>query len=147
MMSRFPPRPAHNAVIRKRVQIALAFVAAAIVAVLGWEILRSHETNPIIDGKPLTSWLDYYLAGSSEAQREIADQALDKAGTNAIPTLLWMLRQRDSSFKHKVMELVQKQHFIKVHYTPAERRNQAAYFAFLKLSARAEAAVPALIEI
>ncbi len=72
---------------------------------------------------------------------------MEKAGTNAIPTLLRMLRQRDPAFKHKVMELVQKQHFIKVHYVPAERRNQAAYFAFLTLGARAEAAVPALVQI
>jgi HEAT repeat protein len=139
--------PAHNAVMRKRVQLALASLFLAVLAVAGWEILRPRELNPIVDGKPLASWLDYYVSRQSEVQREMADQALDKAGTNAIPTLLWMLRQRDSSFKHKVMELVQRQHFIKVHYIPAERRNQAAYFAFLKLGARAEAAVPALIEI
>ena len=131
----------------KRVQIALAGLFLAVLAVVGWEILRPRELNPIVDGKPLASWLDYYVSGKSEVQREMANQALDKVGTNAIPTLLWMLRQRDSSFKHKVMELVQKQHFIKVHYIPAERRNQAAYFAFLKLGASAEAAVPALIEI
>ena len=133
--------------MRKRVQLTLAGLFLAVLAVLGWEILRPHEANPIIDGKPLTSWLDYYLPGSSEAQREMADRALDKAGTNAIPTLLRMLRQRDSSFKQKVMELARKQHFIKVHYIPAEWRNAAASLAFLELGARAEAAVPALIEI
>ena len=144
----------------KRVHIALAVLLVAVLAVLAWEILRPRELNPIVDGKPLTSWLDYYVDGKlltgwldyyvrrqSEVRREMANQALDKMGTNAIPTLLWMLRQRDSSFKHKVMELVQEQHFIKVDYIPAERRNQAAYFAFQKLGARAEAAVPALIEI
>ena len=133
--------------MRRRVQVALLALAATAMAVLGWETLRPRELNPIVDRKPLASWLDYYVSGPSEAQREMANQALDKAGTNALPTLLWMLRQRDSSFKHKVMELVQRQHFIKVHYIPAERRNQAAYFAFLKLGARAEVAVPALIGI
>jgi HEAT repeat protein len=147
MLSRFSPHPAHTAAMRKRVQIMVALLLVAAVAVLGWEILRTREANPIIDGKPLTSWLDYYLPGSSETQREMADRALDKAGTDAIPTLLRMLRQRDSSFKQKVMDLVQKQHFVKVHYIPAEWRNAAASLAFLELGARAEAAVPALIEI
>jgi HEAT repeat protein len=72
---------------------------------------------------------------------------LDKVGTNAIPTLLWMLRQRDSEIKRKVMELLQRQRFIKFNHISAEQQNGAAYPAFLRLNARAEAAVPSLIEI
>jgi len=133
--------------MRKRLHVALVVVVVAVLAVLGWEILLSREPEPVVDGKPLASWLDYYVSAQSEVQRKMADQALDKVGTNAIPTLLRMLRQRDSTFKRDVMGLLQKQHIIKAHYIPAERRNQAAYFAFLKLGARAEVAVPALIEI
>jgi hypothetical protein len=139
--------PAHTAAMRKRVQIALAVVIVAVLAVLGWEILLSREPEPVVDGKPLASWLDYYVGTRSEVQREMADQALDKVGTNAIPVMLLMLRQKDSPFKRKLMEVIQKQGFIKLPYIPAERRNQAAYFAFLKLGARAESAVPALIQI
>jgi hypothetical protein len=131
--------------MRKRVRVALAVLLVILASVIAWQVFSVRE--PVYQGKPLSVWLDYYVSRQSEAQREMADRALDKVGTNAIPTLLWMLRQRDTSLKRRVMGLVQKQPFIKVHYIPAERRNQAAYFAFLKLGARAEVAVPALIEI
>ena len=129
--------------MKKRLRIALATLLVAILGGLAWAGLRPRESDPIVDGKPLTTWLDNYVGG----QPELADRALAKVGTNALPALLWMLRQRDSTAKRKVMELVQKQQLIKIHYIPAQRRNQAAYFAFLKLGARAEAAVPALMEI
>jgi HEAT repeat protein len=58
-----------------------------------------------------------------------------------------MLRQKDSDTKCRIMELLQRQNLVKFHYISAHRRNQAAYFAFLKLGARAESAVPALMDI
>jgi HEAT repeat protein len=83
-------------------------------------------------------------------QSEEAERVLEKAGTNAIPTLLRMLRQKDSPLKRKVMELLQKQHVVKIHYTPDKWRNQTAAFAFKRLGelgTGAELAVPKLIEI
>jgi HEAT repeat protein len=86
---------------------------------------------------------------SPESTKE-ADKALSKAGTNAIPVLLRMLREKESPVKRQIMRLLQRQRVVKIHYTPAERRNQAAYFAFLRLGKSgtgAELAVPQLIEI
>ena len=51
---------------------------------------------------------------------------LQQIGTNAIPTLLRMLRARDSSFKLKLISLAQKQHFIKFDFVPAGQRNRLA---------------------
>ena len=97
-----------------------------------------------MDGKPLTSWLDN--AGSPAAELR-ASQAVKKAGTNAVPTLLRMLRQRDSSFKCRLMDLVQRQTFVKVHCIPSDERNREAFLGFSALGAGAKAAVPALVEI
>ena len=85
-------------------------------------VVASETNTPkelVIDGTPLTGWLTNYLVGKPE----LADRALAKVGTNAIPTLLWMLQQTNQT------------------------QNQAAYFAFLKLGASAQDAVPALIQI
>jgi HEAT repeat protein len=131
----------------KRRRLIFAALFVAVLAGLMWSLLHPRETEPIVDGRPLSSLLDYYVSCQSDAQRKQADQALDTVGTNALPTLLRMLRRADSPFKRKAMELVQKQHVIPVHYTPAERQNQAAYFAFLRLGGRASAAVPALMAI
>jgi HEAT repeat protein len=73
----------------------------------------------IVDGTPLTSWLTNYY----NRKPELFDEALAKVGTNAVPTLLWMLQQTNRA------------------------QNQAAYFAFNKLGARAQGAVPSLIQI
>lgn len=131
--------------MQKRLIVSLAILAVVVLGVLIWQVLYPRQPDPVIDGKPLTQWMEGYVGGPSVTAA--ANQVLEKVGTNAIPTLLRMLQKRDSNFKRKVMELVQKQHFIKIHYLPAERCNQAAYFAFLKLGARAEAAVPELIQI
>jgi HEAT repeat protein len=129
----------------KRLRIAALLVP--VLAALTWLLLPLKESEPIVDGKPLSNWVNYYTTARSEAQSKMADQALDKVGTNAIPTLLRMLRRTDSPFKRKVMDLLGKQHFIRVSYIPAERQNQAAYFAFLRLGTNADVAVPALMEI
>jgi HEAT repeat protein len=96
----------------------------AILLLLGFALMAdagvtNAPTELIVDGTPLTSWLTNYLC----MKPELADRALAKVGTNAVPTLLWMLQQKNG------------------------RQNQAAYFAFLKLGARAQGAVPALIQI
>jgi HEAT repeat protein len=90
--------------------------------------------EPIYLGKPLSDWLKAYpgystAGGGSEAATRAAyeagnqaKRAVNQSGTNAIPTLLRMLRaQRDS--------------------------NQAAFWGFRMLGTNAQSAVPALVEI
>ena len=131
--------------MRKRVPIVLAVLLAAIGGLAVWAGLHARQKEPVVDGRPLMCWLDQN-DGSLEAERK-ARRAVEKAGTNAVPALLGMLRQRDSLLKRRVMELAQSQRFIKVHYIPAESRNCEAWVAFTTLGARAEGAVPALMEI
>lgn len=131
----------------KRLRLLFALLFVGLLVGVGGRILQSGQSEPIVDGRPLSSWLDYYVHRQTEAECQMADQALNKLGTNAIPTLLRMLRRTDSPLKRKVMVLLGKQHFIRVSYVPAERQNQAAYFAFRRLGTNAEAAVPALMQI
>src|SRR3989442_192066 len=109
-----------NSVMPTCVRIALAAVLVAFLA-LGWNLTRPRE--PIVDGRPLTSWLDNIGQDAGEQQ---AARAVRTTGTNVIPTLLRMLRQRDPPFKRKLMELAQRQPFIKIKYVPAEMRNEQA---------------------
>jgi hypothetical protein len=135
----------------KRVRIALAVLAVALVSVTVWQVAQPSE--PIYQGKPLSSWMKGYMMPDPptfellEPQRQAADKALRHLGTNAIPTLLRMLRVRDSALKVKLMNLAQRQHIIKIGYTPAKDWNLAAQTGFFVLGAEAQSAVPALIEI
>ena len=126
----------------KRTKIALAVVILSLSGVLAWQVLRQRDPNPIIQGKSLKFWLENYSLMSSEY-----DRAIKEAGTNAIPILLRMLRQRDSALKVELMALAQKQDWFEIHYVPALERNTKAYHAFRTLGESAKAAVPKLIEI
>jgi hypothetical protein len=151
--TRFPPHPAHTAAMRKRVYIALAVLLVILAGVSAWQGLSLRE--PLYQGKPLSSWLQAYrlhgLAGVEtwqvRTEQQMADEAVRKAGTNALPTLLRMLRANDSALKVKLMRLAQRQHFVRVKYTPAEELNYQASCAFGVLRGKGQSAVPALMEI
>ncbi len=137
----------------KWVHIALAVWLATLAGLITWEVLRLRE--PVYHGKRLSVWLNAYrmhgLAGVEtwqvRVEQQEADEAVRHAGTNALPTLLRMLRAKDSALKVKFMELAERQHVIKIRHTPAEELNYRACWAFKVLRAKAQSAVPSLIEI
>ena len=146
----FPEPPWHIAAMRKRAEIALAVLLLGVIGVIGWQALRVQDIEPVVAGRPLTQWVENYVNGAPGKSTEEADRALREAGTNAIPVLLRMLREKESPFRRQMMGLLRMQKVVQVHYTPVERRNQAAYFAFLRLGGSgtgAELAVPQLMEI
>lgn len=125
----------------KRVQIALGVLFITVFGLVAWQVLVARE-EPVINGQPLRFWLENYTFVSAEF-----DRAVQKAGTNAIPTLLRMLRQRDSSLKVRAMALAQQQDLVKIPFFPDKEQNAQACQAFIKLGVAAKAAVPRLIEI
>ena len=126
----------------KRVKIVLAVLAAALVGVTTWHLPRTRE--PIYQGKPLSSWLLAYREDSTGKEEE---EAVLEAGTNAIPTLLRMLRAKDSPLKIRLMSLLQKQKVFKIEYTPAAKWKTGALRGFEILRGKAQSAVPTLVEI
>ncbi len=136
--------------MRKRVQVALAMLVVALVGVIVWQVLRERE--PVYQGKRLSVWLERYDEGSYIAVtqhlwKKEADEAVCQMGTNAIPVLLRRLRAKDSPFRIWVVSVAQKQHVIKIKYTPARIRHREALDGMTALGADARrAAVPALLE-
>jgi HEAT repeat protein len=139
--------------MRKRVHIALVVLLLILAGVSVWQGLRRRE--PVYQGKRLSSWLEAYrlhgVAGVEtwqvRAEQQKADEAVRQVGTNALPTLLRMLRAKDSALKVKLIGLAQRQHFVRIKYTPAEELNYRACWSFGVLRAKARSALPALIEI
>jgi HEAT repeat protein len=129
----------------KRVKTALASVSIALVGVIVWKVAQPRE--PIYKGRTLTSWLEVYNRTGDRQQRDAADRAVQQIGTNAIPTLLRLLRVKDSASKTKVIFLARSQHAIKIQYPYAGEWNQMAARAFSCLGTNAQTAVPALIQI
>jgi hypothetical protein len=119
-------------------KITLFALLALIVVGMGFYIFYPRE--PIYKGRPLSAWLE---RGDSAEARE----AMESAGTNAIPILLHMLRAGDFPVKLKLIALVHRLPFVKSVYITAPERNQRAASAFGMLGANAGDAVPPLIRI
>ena len=114
------------------------FFARVLLGCLGLVLLRftAHSSEPVISGKPISSWLQQYdstaiSSGKPEdiERNEQAANAVRSLGTNAIPTLLKMIRTRSSS-KTGLSEI-----------------NNEGIDGFFILGAAASNAVPSLVEI
>jgi HEAT repeat protein len=121
---------------RKWVVVAsLTFLSAIVITGVVLFFLRPTR-EPVYQGKPLSVWLKGYdLVKSNNATivdvavwRE-TDKIVQQAGTNAIPTLLRLLREEDS-----------KKHNIDVN-------GQEASMGFVALRATAKPAIPSLMGI
>jgi HEAT repeat protein len=150
--------PPHNAAMTKQARIALAVLLLVIAGLIAWQVLRPHEREPVYQGKSLSVWLREYrgrgdVDGATHAVRQI--------GTNAIPTLLKMLRRKDSELVAGLVSFW-NQHFWQMRYLPRwARRPYMAYYqqdrapfinheaagGFEILAANSQQAVPALIKI
>ncbi len=119
-----------------------------VAGVSTWRLLRQQE--PVYGGKTLTAWLRTYDPSSSSQlhskEWNDADDAVRHMGTNCLPTLLRMIRAKDSPAKLWLVALVKKQGLgKKIHFVPATMRNIEASRAFIALGAVGKDAVPALM--
>ena len=152
-----PTRSLQNtAPVRKGVQIAFLITLVGLAGVTEWQVLQaSRAREPVYQGKRLSAWLEAYrmhgMAGVETWQvrqeQQEADEAVRHAGTNALPTLLRMLRAHDSALKAGVIRLAERKHLASIKLIPAEELNYRACWAFGVLRAKAQSAVPALLEI
>jgi len=127
------------------------FIIVVVVGVTLWLTLHG-PADPIYQEKRLTLWLQQYDYPSQDADTlqldwQKTDEAVRHIGTNAIPMLLYMLRFRDSSLTHNLIQFAQRQQMIKINYVTAERRNFEAAKAFQTLGVTASNAIPQLIRI
>ncbi len=106
---------------------------------------------PSYRGKSFRHWLDqYYSAYGSRAQPSRAaeaEEAIRQMGTNALPSLIEMIRARDSFLKQTVMNLASKQTLIKLNFTAASNLRYQAQAGYQALGPTAKAQDPQLIVI
>lgn len=98
----------------------------------------------------MSFWLKGFDIGYNDPSKPSYNESVEavrQAGTNALPTLLRMLRTRDSDLKHWLTRLAQKQRLIKIDYVTADRQRWAAREGFDSLGLYAKYAIPQLVEI
>jgi hypothetical protein len=84
---------------------------------------------------------------SATPESVAADEALEHFGTNAIPTIAWMLRKHDPAWRVKLLLLLEKQHSVPIYHNNPFLWNFAGLKAMEKLGKSGEAAVPVMAEI
>ena len=138
--------------MNKRLAIVIAFLLVTVLGLLIWGPSRPRE--PVFEGRALTSWLDHHVASSAASPPynspgwKKADDALRSIGTNAIPTLLEMIRAKDPpTVVVKFLEFAGRYRWTRIHYRYAVPRHEEAEYAFQVLSTNALSSVPELIKI
>ena len=132
----------------------LLILAVALGAVIGVAAVMIYcvtdPAEPIYEGRPLSYWLIKGFIpgeGNYDTDHQKAQAAMAHYGTNAVPTLLRMLRANDSAFKLKVIDVAGKLRLIRQRPMPAATRNLAAGEAFRELRSSGKYFVPELARI
>ena len=126
--------------------VGLALLVLSVAALI--TIARWRSTQPRYGGRPLSVWLQqYHSASANLSPSPEAEDAIRRIGTNALPTLLRMIRARDSVLKQMALKWGAKQHLIKLNLIPASKLRYQAQAGYEILGPAAKAQVRELIEI
>jgi hypothetical protein len=135
---------------RTKIIAATLFGCVAAVAAV---VYSTKPDEPTVEGKKLTAWLRLIDSGpisaqddSAYAEQHHAFEVVKTVGTNAVPTLLRLLRARDSKAKVFIASLVNRQSWLPLSITPARVSHQCAYRGFQILGTNGSGAIPSLLE-
>jgi len=120
-------------------------IGVAVAALGVWIVgVRGGRKEPVYEGKALSFWLKEYVRTADPK----TEDAVRKIGTNAIPTLLRMIRAKDPApAVQKLLNLASKQKLIQIDPQAAYKSRYGAVFAFQVLGPDAASAVPELMKI
>src|SRR6266487_3186241 len=133
--------------MKKTIRLTLFSLAGITLAGAFLLMLRTRE--PIYRGKRVSDWvedLDYGLSSFKGSAVGEAEAAVRHMGSNAVPSLIRMMRCRDSALRKKLVPLLSKQSLVKLNFRPAAEHIQwrGARGAWL-VGPSAKEAIPDLI--
>ena len=140
--------------MQKRLIVAVVLLLVIVAGLIAYQSLRERE--PVYAGKSLRAWLREY--DGSWPRSTAAEAAIRQIGTNAIPTLLKILCEKNSISTSKLGDFWGR-HISRHRSLPTwvrypgwylaltGNRNSLATVGFKVLGADAQQAVPALIQI
>ncbi len=126
---------------KKRI-IVIAAMSAAVLGLLVWLVSPMPPREPVYNGRTLTQ-----LAAKGGIDQQGFREAVREIGTNAIPTLLRLLRANDSPLKVRLLGIMRRQHWFKMQHANPSDLNCAGYYGFAELRGLAAPAVPELVRI
>lgn len=137
----------HSKIVTKRRRHVLAVLLAAGLGLIAWLLCRTPE--PVYQGKNLRHWLwEMEIApdSASLAWKE-SIEAVRAMGTNALPTLLAMLRTPESAWKRKFVDWTQDALGLDLEDHLPEVRRRRALAGLRVLGTVAEPAIPQITKL
>jgi hypothetical protein len=136
--------------------LRVSFAIVLVVTVGGFAWFALHSSEPVYQGRTLTSWLNQYATNSPDIPIDpvpaevMAFQngsiiAIQQIGTNAVPILIRMAAVHDSELKSNVMVLAKRLLPIRPH--SAEEYHKMSVMGFYILGPIGKSAVPSLIKL
>jgi hypothetical protein len=143
-------RPQQRRTRTRRTRFLLSMLLIIVSSILAYQLFRSQTSGH--QGKSLDDWLNQYANNismdpqSDEAKSATyeARNAIREIGTNALPYLITLVKAHDSSFKVKVIMLLQKQSFMPWHPRTAADYHRMAGAGFEALGSSAAPTVDML---
>jgi len=132
-------------------------IVVVILMAGGLVIYLATPKEPSYGGRTVTAWLADYEASfvtnalkgqprSPSPAMQASGRAVKEIGTNAIPTLLHLLKAKDSPIKIKLNSSLDGQHYIRFRFQTARQMQELAAHGFFLLGNDAKSAVPALVQ-
>ena len=121
-------------------------IVVVVLALLAGILLSQRNREPVYEGRQLSYWLAQLYKTNNNASSQAAS-AVSQMGTNAIPSLLRMLRTHVRHSKPKCSHGLSRHGSGKFHYTDPSDIQERAQLGFELLGSKAAMAVPELIEI
>ena len=127
--------------MKRRTRILFVSLLVATLGAFAWFVLRNSE--PVYQGKSLTFWLRQEVDNRGDDPE--AGTAIRAMGADAIPTLLQMLRTKDTGVRGGLMNLSEKFDWFPIRLSKAEDLQDMAAFGFMALGPSARPAVKDLL--
>jgi HEAT repeat protein len=128
---------------RMRWRYLLPFLLLLVAGLVSYVLILTGE--PGFEGKRLSDWLRD-LRNPSFLIQSKAQLALRHIGSNVVPILRERLHAEDSPLKTNVINLLQRQKFVKIPFAPARERRIRAALACAVLGPAARPALPDIVE-
>src|SRR5437899_10700205 len=94
-------------------------VVVLVLGAIGMILCASRSKEPSYQSRTLGAWLKDIENSRDDREAEPARAAVRKIGTNAMPSLLKLMRAEDSRWKETLIILLGKQHIFRIQVADA----------------------------
>lgn len=133
--------------MRRRYGIWISAILLAAGTGVLWLVLNSSNSEPVYKGRRLSAWLEDATEFTDVDTQRQAVEAIKAIGTNGLPSLIRMMRSKDSQFKLGLIELSRKQQFVKFQPELASSVHQRAAYGCAILRSEARPAISTLMDL